>query len=204
MKRAVLLLLIFTFLLTGCTSMSSSAIQAIKEEAYQEGYSDGQSDLEGFVPEDEAIDFVLNNYSSEIEERVLDNMISNDFNALLDRIVTDSTWDSVEEYLMDHHVVGLTAIAESSASENTSDSKIPPNEEPEAPYADEADLPSEEFPDDDAVYTQLYVLNVNTKKFHYQSCSSATQMNAENRQERETTRDQLIAEGYSPCARCNP
>lgn len=49
-----------------------------------------------------------------------------------------------------------------------------------------------------------YVLNKSTKKFHYPSCSSVKQIAEKNYEERETTREELIAEGYDPCGRCKP
>lgn len=49
-----------------------------------------------------------------------------------------------------------------------------------------------------------YVLNTNTKKFHYPSCSSVDQMSAKNRQDFTGTREQVIAMGYDACKRCNP
>lgn len=49
-----------------------------------------------------------------------------------------------------------------------------------------------------------YVLNTNTKKFHYPSCSSVTEMRSKNRRDVNVTRDEIIAQGYNPCKRCNP
>lgn len=49
-----------------------------------------------------------------------------------------------------------------------------------------------------------YILNTSTHKFHYPSCSSVDQMNDSNKQEYTGNRDDLIAQGYSPCGRCNP
>lgn len=49
-----------------------------------------------------------------------------------------------------------------------------------------------------------YVLNVNTKKFHKPTCSVAKQMKEENKQEYSGSRDDLIAQGYEPCKKCNP
>lgn len=49
-----------------------------------------------------------------------------------------------------------------------------------------------------------YILNTNTHKFHYPSCSSVDQMNDSNKQEYTGSRDDLMAQGYSPCGRCNP
>jgi len=49
-----------------------------------------------------------------------------------------------------------------------------------------------------------YILNTNTYKFHYPSCSSADDIKASNKQEYTGSRDDLIAQGYEPCKRCNP
>lgn len=49
-----------------------------------------------------------------------------------------------------------------------------------------------------------YILNTNTKKFHYTSCSSVKQMKASNKKEYTGSRDDLIAQGYDPCKKCNP
>lgn len=49
-----------------------------------------------------------------------------------------------------------------------------------------------------------YILNTNTKKFHYPFCSSVKQMKASNKKEYTGSRDDLIAQGYDPCKKCNP
>lgn len=49
-----------------------------------------------------------------------------------------------------------------------------------------------------------YVLNTNTKKFHYPDCRSAAEMKTKNRQEVIAGRESLIEQGYQPCARCKP
>ena len=61
-------------------------------------------------------------------------------------------------------------------------------------YADDSD-DGEEF---------AYVLNINSKKFHYPDCGSARSMNGKNRQEYTGTRERLIKTGYTPCKDCNP
>ena len=49
-----------------------------------------------------------------------------------------------------------------------------------------------------------YVLNTNTKKFHYPYCGSVTSMKESNKKETNETRDELISQGYKPCGNCNP
>lgn len=49
-----------------------------------------------------------------------------------------------------------------------------------------------------------YVLNKNTKKFHYPLCSSVGDMSPKNRLDVSMSRDEIILKGYVPCKRCNP
>lgn len=49
-----------------------------------------------------------------------------------------------------------------------------------------------------------YILNINTKKFHYPSCSSVGKMKEENKEETDLSREELISQGYSPCGNCKP
>lgn len=82
-----------------------------------------------------------------------------------------------------------------------------------APVPFEPDGGSVSVPADDPVRTQTgtldekqltYILNTNTKKFHYPKCKSVSQMKDKNKQEFYGTRDEVIAAGYSPCGNCNP
>ncbi|HEX3078211.1 MAG TPA: ComEC/Rec2 family competence protein [Lachnospiraceae bacterium] len=52
--------------------------------------------------------------------------------------------------------------------------------------------------------TTIYIINTNTNKFHRPDCSSVTDMKPENRLETDTSRDELIKEGYEACSRCKP
>ena len=49
-----------------------------------------------------------------------------------------------------------------------------------------------------------YIGNKNTKKFHYPYCSSVSDMKEKNKVPLYGTRDEAIAQGYSPCGRCHP
>ena len=49
-----------------------------------------------------------------------------------------------------------------------------------------------------------YVLNTNTHKFHYPSCSSVKKMSEKNKSLYTGTRDEVISMGYSPCGNCHP
>ena len=49
-----------------------------------------------------------------------------------------------------------------------------------------------------------YIMNKNSKKFHYPSCSSVNDIKSKNRLEFFGTREEAIQKGYTPCKRCNP
>ena len=49
-----------------------------------------------------------------------------------------------------------------------------------------------------------YILNTNTKKFHFSSCGGAEEIKKENKEKYTGTRTELIAQGYEPCGRCKP
>lgn len=50
----------------------------------------------------------------------------------------------------------------------------------------------------------VYVLNMNTQKFHHSSCNSVEKMSEKNKVHTDKSRDELIEKGYSPCGNCNP
>lgn len=89
----------------------------------------------------------------------------------------------------------------------------PPDDENSRTLPDTAPAMSETIVQDDeglesaAVSTPVekdYILNTNTRKFHYPSCPSVDQMNESNKKPYTGTRDEIIAMGYDPCGRCLP
>ena len=51
---------------------------------------------------------------------------------------------------------------------------------------------------------RTYVLNTNSMKFHYPSCSGVADISAWNKKEVKATRQELIQQGYDPCGLCEP
>lgn len=49
-----------------------------------------------------------------------------------------------------------------------------------------------------------YVANKSSKKFHLPTCSTISKMSEKNRLDITATREQMIADGYTPCGTCNP
>lgn len=51
-------------------------------------------------------------------------------------------------------------------------------------------------------YTQTFIVNTNTKKFHKPECDSAKKMSSSNKKTYKGSRESLISNGYSPCQKC--
>ena len=49
-----------------------------------------------------------------------------------------------------------------------------------------------------------YILNTSSRRFHLPDCSGVTSMSEANRQTYTGSREELLAEGYSPCGQCKP
>ena len=56
----------------------------------------------------------------------------------------------------------------------------------------------------EAVVSTTYVLNTNTKKFHYESCRSVKQIKDKNKSYYTGSREECINMGYDPCGNCHP
>lgn len=59
-------------------------------------------------------------------------------------------------------------------------------------------------PEVDNNVSSSYVLNTNSKKFHYPSCHSAKIIKDINKEYSSLSRDEIINNGYKPCGNCNP
>ena len=49
-----------------------------------------------------------------------------------------------------------------------------------------------------------YILNTNTRRFHWPDCRSVTKIKPENMQPYTGTRDDVLAQGFIPCGNCKP
>lgn len=97
------------------------------------------------------------------------------------------------------YATGESKLAGGSKTDKTPESVTPTP----APITEQT--PSQKEPDKSEISTQAtYILNTNTKKFHYPSCSSVDDMKESNKQEFFGTRDEAVAQAYSPCGRCKP
>lgn len=50
----------------------------------------------------------------------------------------------------------------------------------------------------------IYTVNIETKKFHYEDCSTAIRTKDENKESYNGTVDWLLDNGYEPCGKCKP
>lgn len=51
---------------------------------------------------------------------------------------------------------------------------------------------------------QNYVLNKNTRRFHYPDCKSVPEIAGKNREDVFASRDELLARGFVSCGNCRP
>ena len=94
------------------------------------------------------------------------------------------------------YATGESKLADSAQQEEQKTATVTPTPSPE-PEKQEPVTGSEASQAD-------YILNTNTKKFHYPTCSSVNDMKEKNKQEFFGTRDEAISNGYFPCGRCKP
>lgn len=98
---------------------------------------------------------------------------------------------NVQPGIVIDYATGESSLAETEALPDPADETPQDSEEAEESQAD-------------APRGTTYILNTNTKKFHYPDCSSVKQMAEKNKQEYTGNRDDVISMGYDPCKRCKP
>ena len=96
-----------------------------------------------------------------------------------------------------------TMPPETAPPETTPPETTPPETTPPETTPPET-TPPETAPPDGQSTTVTYVLNTNTMKFHFPTCSSVKDIKAKNRLDSSLTREEIVAQGYVPCKRCNP
>lgn len=179
MKRLLFFLVLLLCLLTGCSgnqqTAQTSASSAIPTTV---SYSE-EPDYDGYIREEDAFDYVKENYADEMQEWVLDDMIGNHFTGLLDEIMSDKNWPDVEDYLYTFRYDELVALV-----------------------SDNSPLDDDPPPPDDPQLT--YVANKSSMKFHRPDCASVNDIAPSNILDWSGTKEELINKGYEPCKRCNP
>ncbi len=96
---------------------------------------------------------------------------------------------------------GKTVTFKPSKNANINVFNPPSNDQSNTSKPDESKEPSQS--EDNGKETK-YILNTNSKKFHYPDCSSAKTISDKNKKEFTGTREELIKQGYEPCGRCDP
>lgn len=99
------------------------------------------------------------------------------------------------------YATGDSSLAEVAARPAEEKPAASPTPTTPAPPAEEPNANQQPDPEPQG---NTYVLNTNTKKFHYPGCSSVDQMKESNKQVYTGSREDIISQGYVPCKRCNP
>ena len=104
---------------------------------------------------------------------------------------------NIQPQIFINYSTGETHLIEENSEQNANDRL--------SPYLSEHDqTEDDDIPVQDGSEGKEYILNINTKKFHYPNCSSVTDMKEKNKQEYTGYRDELIEKGYAPCGQCKP
>lgn len=111
---------------------------------------------------------------------------------------TEPTVISTEPSITSITLQPVENAATEAPTESETEAPTEAQAEPETVPATEAEVQGTEDNGRD------YVLNTNTGKFHYPSCSSVDEIKETNKSHYHGTRDELIEQGYSPCGRCHP
>ena len=120
-------------------------------------------------------------------------------NANTKNLITGTRYLNIQGMLpFENMVAGYNVQPDISINYATGDSSFAGTQQTEPPKQTEQSNPPAQNVE------SAYILNVNTKKFHYPSCSSVKQMSDKNKQTYTGSRDDLISQGYDPCKKCNP
>ena len=101
------------------------------------------------------------------------------------------------------YATGDNWAEDSAVSQEASETIVVETPTPQ-PQADTTVQITPEAPTPQESQGTTYVLNTNTMKFHYPSCSSVDQMKEKNKEIYTGNREDIINMGYAPCKRCNP
>lgn len=89
------------------------------------------------------------------------------------------------------------------AEEETTAQATQPPEKSSSSSGDASNFNTYNNPDQQQT-TATYVLNTSSKKFHYPSCKSVKSIAPQNYATSDSSREELIAQGYDSCGNCKP
>ena len=132
-------------------------------------------------------------------ENVIDNVAtSNDINTsyVSEVNVTNTSIENEVQNIITNNTVENKVTTQPTSNTTSNISPSPSAVQPATVTKDESSVVQET--------KKEWVLNTNTKKFHYPYCKSVKQMKDSNKKVVTDTRDNIIKQGYSPCGNCDP
>ena len=99
-------------------------------------------------------------------------------------------------------VSSTTVVTTTSKPTTSKPTTVTTTEATTEPTTEEETEPKREIVRTQASYD--YIVNTNTGKFHYNSCSQVGRIKEENKTVIHGTSDELESMGYTPCGKCNP
>ncbi len=139
-----------------------------------------------YITETEALSEI--SYEENIEEIVTEEDLSDRTNP----VINDLNEDLVEENTIKEVIMEDDTTEEITTEAPTTEEIATEEKVTEASTTEEEKIEYD------------YILNTNTRKFHYPSCKSVMQMKDKNKKEYHGTREDVIGMGYDPCGNCKP
>lgn len=116
--------------------------------------------------------------------------------------IVGSCNDSLKDKNKEPETTVSNTTVVTTTSKPTTATTVTTTEATTEPTTEEETEPKREIVHTQASYD--YIVNTNTGKFHYGSCSQAGRIKEENKAVIHGTSDELESMGYTPCGKCNP
>ncbi|MBQ6555181.1 MAG: copper amine oxidase N-terminal domain-containing protein [Firmicutes bacterium] len=131
----------------------------------------------------------------DVPQQVIDNGLYLPVKAIADAIGADTSWNSEKK---------LVHISYNGKDSYISCVEIKPAAQAVTPKSTPVQQTQKATAANTNAAVKTYVLNTNTMRIHYPSCSSVGKIKPENYQEYTGTFDELTAKGYVACGNCHP
>jgi len=166
-------------------------------------------------PSDETVPETVDSSIAAVENsEVMKSSVEQEIDVIVKKIAdTAETMESVEAEVVEYTEGDGSSVSVSVEKNADADTLIipvvvtpipKPTATPE-PTAEPTLMPtSEPTATPEAMVSTTYVLNTNTKKFHYETCRSVKQIKDKNKAYHTGTREECISMGYDPCGNCHP
>lgn len=157
-----------------------------------------------FMPDAEETNTI--NKDNNLINSVVNNVVENTMNNISNKNVTTEAINEITNSNNEDNTIqqeNTTIVPTSSSKSNTSTNSDSMSSSSSSNASDGSNN-SSSASSSNINQSKTYILNTNSKKFHYSGCRSVAKMKEENKDLFTGSRDSIISEGYSPCGICKP